>query len=388
MMNNNESLEKISKTLMLQEPFYGLFLIMLNKQWRSDISTAGVSKNGINYQLAINSDFWNGLSEDHKIGLLKHELMHLTFHHITMRDSYANHKLFNIAADITINQHIDNRYLPQGAVLPDSFPEIQLNYWEGTDYYYNMLETAQQNGSSPSLDNLLSQMGEGNMHMDHSTWDEFDQLDEATKKLLEKQADYLIKEVAEQVKKNKGNIPGEVKHILDRIYAVEEPKFDWRGYLRRFAGGSVKVYTKKLRRKFNKRYEDSPGLKIKPKKHILVAIDTSGSVNNNELKEFMNEIHHIHKTGSDVTIVQCDVAIKSIEKFNPKSDIAIHGRGGTEFDPVIDYYNANKRMYTSLIYFTDGECSTSSVPIGKCLWVLSSVSNENNNLPGQVIKLN
>ena len=123
-MNNNESLEKISKTLMLQEPFYGLFLIMLNKQWRSDISTAGVSKNGINYQLAINSDFWNGLSEDHKIGLLKHELMHLTFHHITMRDSYPNHKLFNIAADITINQHIDGRYLPQGAVLPDSFSEI------------------------------------------------------------------------------------------------------------------------------------------------------------------------------------------------------------------------------------------------------------------------
>ena len=387
-MNNNESLEKISKTLMLKEPFYGLFLIMLNKQWKSSISTAGVSRNGINYQLTINPDFWNGLSEDHKLGLLKHELMHLTFHHITMRNSYDDYKLFNIAADITINQYIDSTFLPDGAVLPDSFPEITLDKWGGTDYYYKMLDAAKKNGSSPTLDNLLSQMGSGEMHIDHGTWNEFDQMDEATKKLLEKQADYIIKEVAEQVVKNRGTIPGEIQHILDRINTPEEPKFDWRGYLRRFAGGSVKVYTKKLRRKFNKRYEDNPGLKVKPKKHILVAIDTSGSVNNNELKEFMNEIYHIHKTGCDVTVIQCDAAIRSIEKFNPKLDITIHGRGGTAFDPVIDYYNANKKMYTSLIYFTDGECSASSNPQGKCLWVLSSVSQENNDLPGQVIKLN
>ena len=32
------------------------------------------------------------------------------------------------------------------------------------------------------------------------------------------------------------------------------------------------------------------GLKIKFKNHILVGVDTSGSVSTNELKEFMNEI--------------------------------------------------------------------------------------------------
>jgi predicted metal-dependent peptidase len=107
-----------------------------------------------------------------------------------------------------------------------------------------------------------------------------------------------------------------------------------------------------------------------------------------EIKEFMNEIHHIHKTGSEVTVVQCDAAIQSIEKFNPKMDFTLKGRGGTQFDPVIDYYNHNKKKYTSLIYFTDGECDSSVTPIGRCLWVLSSKSTENNNLPGQVIKLN
>ena len=73
-MTKDDSLSKISKDLLIKEPFYGFFLIMLNKIWRKDISTAGVSKNGINYQLAINEDFWMSLSDNHKVGLLKHEL--------------------------------------------------------------------------------------------------------------------------------------------------------------------------------------------------------------------------------------------------------------------------------------------------------------------------
>jgi hypothetical protein len=73
-MDKQKSLSKISKELMLKEPYYGFFLIMLNKVWRKDLPTAGVSKNGINFQLAINEEFWTGLSEMHQMGLLKHEL--------------------------------------------------------------------------------------------------------------------------------------------------------------------------------------------------------------------------------------------------------------------------------------------------------------------------
>ena len=48
---------KTSKNLIFDEPFYGLFLVGLNKVYRDDIPTAGVSKNGIGVQLTINSDF-------------------------------------------------------------------------------------------------------------------------------------------------------------------------------------------------------------------------------------------------------------------------------------------------------------------------------------------
>jgi predicted metal-dependent peptidase len=59
----------------------------------------------------------------------------------------------------------------------------------------------------------------------------------------------------------------------------------------------------------------------------------------------------------------------------------------TEFDPVLEYYDANIRKYTSLVYFTDGECYTSIKPKGKILWVLSERSDMNDRLPGKVIKL-
>ena len=173
----------------------------------------------------------------------------------------------------------------------------------------------------------------------------------------------------------------------NRLNTLEEAKFDWRSYLRRFSGGSTEIYTKKTRRKYNKRYEENPGLKIKPRRHILFAVDTSGSVSDNELQEFMNEIHHIYKCGVDITIIQCDTSIRSIEPYKGKFEMAIQGRGGTEFDPVLEYYNQNLRKYTSLVYFTDGECTTDVKPKAPVLWVLSERSHMNEDLPGKVIKL-
>jgi predicted metal-dependent peptidase len=120
---------------------------------------------------------------------------------------------------------------------------------------------------------------------------------------------------------------------------------------------------------------------------MLLAIDTSGSVSNDELLEFMNEIHHIYKAGVDITIIQCDTKINSIEKYTGEWDLNIHGRGGTYFDPVIEYFNEHNKEFTSLVYFTDGEATAYVKPKGKVLWVLSERSSMNDDLPGQVIKL-
>ena len=62
-------ISKATKTLIFKEPFYGLFLIGLNKVYIKSIKTAGVSKHGVGVQLALNPDFVLTLSDKHKIGL-------------------------------------------------------------------------------------------------------------------------------------------------------------------------------------------------------------------------------------------------------------------------------------------------------------------------------
>jgi predicted metal-dependent peptidase len=390
-MSRQDSLSKASKDLMLKEPYYGIFLIMLNKVWNNRVPTAGVSKNGINYQLTINEDFWSGLSELQMLGLLKHELLHIAFGHLTTYFKFSDKRLANVAMDMEINQYIEASWLPEGGINIDDYAELNLERKAGSRYYYDQLKQLQDKknkdgtcGNEP-MDQLLDNIESGNIP-DHSTWEEFENLTEAEQKLIEKQLQKLLSDAKEQTLKKRGNVPGEIEGVIV-VEEIVAPKFDWRGFIRRFTGVSTKVFTKKIRRKENRRFSDNPGLKVKMRQHMLLAIDTSGSVSDDELREFMSEIYHIYKCGVDITVIQCDTMIKSIEPYTGKFEMAVQGRGGTEFDPVLEYFNANLKKYTSLVYFTDGECYTHVRPKGNVLWVLSERSSMNDELPGKVIKL-
>jgi predicted metal-dependent peptidase len=432
-MDKVQSLSKASKNLMLAEPYYGFFLITLNKLWDSKrVPTAGVSKNGINYQLAINPEFWEGLNENQRLGILKHELLHIAFGHLTTFFKFSNHKLANVAMDMEINQYIESSWLPGGeyskeeydeikkkvteevkaaieaelspeeileiskkcpgrGILIEDYADLNLDLKAGCRYYYDKLKELKDKKDNEgtcgndSMDELLDDIEAGNIP-DHGTWEEFENLTEAEQKLIEKQLQKILSDAKDQTIKKRGTVPGEIEGIIV-IEEIVAAKFDWRGYIRRFTGVSTKVFTKKIRRKENRRFSDNPGLKIKMKQHMLLAIDTSGSVSDAELKEFMNEIHHIYKAGVDITIVQCDTRITSIKPYTGKHELEVQGRGGTEFNPVLEYYNENQKKYTSLVYFTDGECNTSVKPKGNVLWVLSEQSSMNESLPGKIIKL-
>jgi predicted metal-dependent peptidase len=267
-----------------------------------------------------------------------------------------------------------------------SFPELSLPYRAGTKKYYSLLKKAQEDGKSESLQNLLDAQ-DGESMYDHQTWEEFEDIPESTQRLIEKQIDHQINTTAESLEKSQGNIPGEIKSMLKRIRHVEPPKFNWKRYLRRFVGNSNIIYTKKSRKKINKRFPGNPAIKIKTRNHVLVGIDTSASVSISELKEFLAELYHISKTGNEITIAQCDTRISSVKKFNPKDDFNIEGRGGTDFQPVIDHFN-EKGCYTTLLYFTDGEASSPINCPKNTLWVHSTRCTINNSLPGKSIQLN
>ena len=385
-----DQLSRISKTLIFTEPFYGIFLIGMQKEFSKQCATAGVGKHGIGMRLVINPDFFAELSEPHQHGLLKHELLHIAFGHLILADKYPNKKLFNIAADIEINQYIDRNMLPDGGLTLDTFKDLNLPRKAGTDKYYKLLEqTMDKNGNSscPNLQGILDQM-DGNSQYDHKEWDEVIDLPEAEKKLVQKQYEHQMKTTAEEIQKKHGTIPGELAEIIERLFKIEPPKFNWKQYLKRFINNASKIYTKKLRRKNNKRYTGNPGLKIKHKNHVLVGVDTSGSVSSEELIEFMHELTHMHKTGNQITVAQFDTELTSVEEFNPRKNWEIKGRGGTCFQPVTDHYNDPKNKYSAFICLTDGEAPNPEGCPKNALWVHSSKSRINEELTGIKIQLN
>ena len=109
--NINTDLYKVIRKLLWEEPFYGIFLSSLNKVITSSISTAAVSKRDFSTELMINPDYWMKQDEKTRIGILKHELLHICFFHILMSEEYKNDRyLHNIAADLEVNQFIQDDY--------------------------------------------------------------------------------------------------------------------------------------------------------------------------------------------------------------------------------------------------------------------------------------
>jgi len=404
-MDKAQTLSKTAKDLMLKEPYYGFFLLMLHKTWSDKVPTACVSKNGINFQLTIGEKFWTNLSEEHRLGLLKHELLHIAFQHLTTFTMFSDKKMANIAMDMEINQYIDFSWLPKGGIDINDYANLNLDKKAGSRYYYDKLKQAEQdkkdNGSSgdDNMDKLLDNInqdqgkviiedtngGDKEVDLPDHKWEDFENMPEAEKKLIEKQVQRVMSEAKEQTLKKRGFVPGEISGLI-KLDEVIPPKFNWKAYIRRFTGISTKIFTRKVRRKENKRYSDNPGLKIKMRQNMLVGIDTSGSVCDDELKEFINEIHHLYKAGVDITIAQCDSSMQSVKKYDGKFELEVAGRGGTRFEPVLELFN-EKKEFTSLIYFTDGEAWTDVKPRKPVLWVLSERSSYNDKLPGRQIRL-
>ena len=387
-MNVYDEVVKHSKKLMFDEPFYGLMLIGLNKELSNQIETACVSRDTINTKLMVNPEFWATLDEQTKTGVLKHELLHIAFFHLLNLDSFPDHNLHNVAADLEINQYIQDAYKGEKweglEIHKAPFAELNLEPKQGTKYYYSKLQEEIQNNPEGEL----AQFIEG-MDPMHELWKQFDGLSEAEKKLVAKQIDHQLKEIANQIEKNRGTIPGELKDYVLSLFETVEATLDWKAYLRRFNGMSQKILTKKTRRKPSRRYPSNPALKVKPKKRTLVAIDTSGSVNNDELLEFFNEIYHMFKTGTEITVVECDAKIQREYEYKGKlEEIKVSGRGGTDFEPVMVYLKEHQNKFQNLIYFTDGECGVPETkPMKPILWVHSSRSKINEELPGAKIKI-
>lgn len=456
-------IEKAFKRLLIKNPFYGLFCMSLPKVVTTSVPTLCVTKQGINYQLNINPEFWNKFTDDEQLSLLQHELGHICLQHMLMYDSFSDPKYFNISADCEVNSYIEN--LPKNACTPSWLSHKigkHLTGGMGTKAYYEAIqdylnkqkqqqqaqnpqkpcngglggndssqnspsekEQEQQSSPTPSTageeeekqdspskeaekeekkektpssssqesnqeeENNESQYPEElqeelNSFDDHSTWKDFKNLPEATKQLMQNNINTILKNTAEQVEKMHGTIPGEFEELIKKLREKKPEVFNWKAYFRRLLGTIYDINIRSTRRKESKRFSGSAGIIHKKKVSILVAIDTSGSVSQDELKEFFSEIDYVYKAGARVTILQCDTRINSIEDYDGKNIPTIKGRGGTSFNPPVDYYIEHKKDYATLIYFTDGEAPLPYKNPSGIVWVISS-NGMHQDYPGKAI---
>lgn len=423
--------EKICMVFTMKEPYYGILLSSMERiPTKKETPTMAVGRSGNVFRLYYNTDFTDKLSIDATLELLKHEVLHIAFNHFSIwenTDVPSNiHELRNIAADMEVNGYLDiDKIKDLSPILAAKFGWN--NYLGTREYFSRLMDEAnkqqEKTADSPSLpcnggmsgntsDNTQSSSagssqdndsdtsssntggcsgstsgGGGNVNSkdpvdslidslpdsidDHSQWP--DSSDSSMSEQLQQAIDDMLILAAEEVEKNRGEIPREMTKILTNIRNKKKakPVADWRRYMRRYLGNEFTEVIKKSKKRESRRFPDAAGNRHRRKSNIIVAIDTSGSISMPEYNEFFSQIKTLTAT-SNFHVIECDATIQYEYDYKNKPNETPHGGGGTSFTPVIDYFIKNKKNYDTLVYFTDGYAPIPKHTPKETLWVISS----------------
>ena len=158
--------------------------------------------------------------------------------------------------------------------------------------------------------------------------------------------------------------------------------FDYRRALTRFRANIVSVNRRLTRMKPCRRYGFAAmGSRYERKADILIAVDVSGSITDESFARFYKAIKNFFflKIIENIDLIFFDVNLKNTKpvQFTKNLNLSeITGRGGTNFQPPIDYFMENRNRYSGMIIFTDGEGDVPKVSgaIGNSsiLWILDS----------------
>lgn len=161
-----------------------------------------------------------------------------------------------------------------------------------------------------------------------------------------------------------GKLPGAIKEIIDELL---NPKVPWYTLLSQYIQKTVIsdwIWTRPNKRMIG--MDMNLPSTIKENLEVVVAVDTSGSISSEELRDFTSEVHSIISSVSEVkmTLIDCDYVVQQhivIESGQSIDGSALpwegrpwKGRGGTSFIPVFTWVEENGLQPDLLIYFTDG----------------------------------
>ena len=466
MIDLGKFMTNLKVNLLRKHCFYGHVLAQLPIVYTNDqVPTLGVGKgraDEIQVKLFVNPDYVEQVIKDcnyaeqkvvdHFTEVLKHEVHHLVFQHLTLNLPDKRRQM--IACELADNSYVDRSKLVQSSGEQESghkpgvFPEdFSFESKLGVHEYYNMLnhskqfhcmnqsganggpqlkqkmdelakresdasnESANGNDTSESQNSINDETEELRGKMGNNGGDISEKVDQArelqrqasdalskgdlstaskkqrlaAKKLSDASKEMgkgtggntgdmldshdqwepvagdemtngMIKDIIRQANEtckqmnNWGDIPGEIKSAIGDSYSMEREIIPWEVVLKDFlASSSENVLGYTMKRK-SKRYDTRPGTKKDDILSVAIGIDTSGSVDDDMLKIFFNELRWIDRTGTKITVFEWDTQVQREYDFK-EFDGTVAGRGGT--DPVDFLDKVSERKFDCVITFTD-----------------------------------
>jgi len=338
-------------SLLLKHPFFGNMATRLKIEEASDwLPTAATDGRTIFFC----RKFFEPLTVKQVEFVIAHEILHNVFDHMGRREG-RDPKIFNIAADYCVNGQI-----VRDGIGDHNIKDIKIFH---EPKYYSM-------GAEEIYDKIYDEMDEeqlnqlGQLLDEHIDWGE-DGNGNGQPKYTKEQLKEIRDEIREATMQaaqaaGAGNVPASVQRMIKEL---TEPKMNWREILRQQIQSTIKNDFSFMRpnRKGWHMSAILPGQQFQETIDICVAIDMSGSIGDEQAKDFLSEIKGIMQEYRDFKIkVWCfDTSVYneadydgySMDEFDAYEPM---GGGGTEFDVNWEYMKENDIQPKKFIMFTDG----------------------------------
>ncbi len=387
--------------LILDRPFLGALVLRLPMKATKPerCRTIGTDVRALYY----NPEYISQLSLDQTQFVLAHEALHCALSHFSRRQHRVKQR-WDVACDLAINPLLiqDGLKPPPGVLLRSGFegmmaeeiyPFIEEDTEEEThdDHLYdqeNNSKGASSGGGSPEDD---SRSGSGSGQDDDSEPEQGGQprpLSETEQEQLAVQWRQRLAGAAQQAKQA-GKLGAAMMRLVDHLL---QPQLPWRMLLARYMTAVARddySYQRPSRREGDAILPTLKSAQV----NVAVVLDTSGSINDTEMREFVTEIDAIKgQIRARLILHACDAALckngpwvyEPWEAFTLPE--GIYGRGGTRFTPVFEWLDQVDQKPDLLVYFTDAQGKFPEIePNYPVLWLVKGKAK----VPwGQRIQLN
>jgi predicted metal-dependent peptidase len=371
--------------LVLDRPFLGALALRLPAKpagaWCKTVATDAKA-------IYYNPAYIQLLSISEVESVLAHEALHCALSHFSRRQHRTRHR-WAIACDFAINALL----VEEGMTLPPNALHIAAYGGMSAEEIYPLIDenTAEQPQDQHLYDdqNDAGHEGSENSNNGESGADESpDDSDNSEgadnsagpppplvpdeKEILSTQWQQRTAGAAQQALQA-GKLSAEMARLVDHLLQSQVP---WRALLARFmsfTGRDDFNYHRPSRRSGDAILPSLRSAEVE----VAVAIDTSGSISQRELEDFIAEIDALKgQVKARLILLACDAALHTDAPwiFEPWEHVEVpqlKGGGGTSFLPVFDWLAARDILPNALIYFTDAEGDfPKTAPLINTVWLV------------------